>query len=115
MKKSPNEIEKALLAYRNTSKGNLGSPNQRLFRRQTRSSLPTTNKQLQPKIIENMEENLKKERERQKFYFDKHTIQRKVPDESDLVMVQHPTIKTWQPAKVMQKHSDRSLLVQLED
>jgi hypothetical protein len=30
-------------------------------------------------------------------------------------MVQHPTIKTWKPAKVMQKHSDRSLIVQLED
>jgi hypothetical protein len=115
LRKTPKEIEKALLVYRNTPRGELGSPNQRLFSRQTKSILPITQTQLKPLVVQKVHDNLKIERDKQKNVYDRNAVQRKSPNENDTVMVQHPTKKTWEPGEILQKESDRSMIVRTEN
>lgn len=68
------DINLALLNYRNTPRNeNLGSPAQRLMNRRLRSSFPTHDKRLEPRVVKNVGNQLKEIRDRQKMYFDKST------------------------------------------
>jgi hypothetical protein len=61
----------ALLSVRNTPRPGLESSAQRLFSRHTRTTLPTSESVLKPKIVKNVSENLRKIRLQKKAYFDK--------------------------------------------
>lgn len=64
------DIQLTLSNYRNTPRNNvLGSPDQRLFSRITRSILPVSHEKLKPKTVTNVNEL----RELKKTYADTHT------------------------------------------
>lgn len=112
LKKNPNDIEKALLACRNTPRDNMGSPNQRMLSRSVRTSLPATNNQLKPKVIENVPEKLKEAREKQKDYHDKISRAKPKPKIGEEVLVQHPKTRLWAKAVVTDHDSHpRSVIV----
>uniref|UniRef100_A0A0K8TB15 Integrase catalytic domain-containing protein n=1 Tax=Lygus hesperus TaxID=30085 RepID=A0A0K8TB15_LYGHE len=53
------DIQPALLLHRNTPRGNLGSPSQRLMSRRTRTLVPTHGDLLKPKIVSDVTNKLK--------------------------------------------------------
>ena len=63
-----------LLEYRNTPIDDVGSPAQLLMSRRLRSIIPTTNAQLQPKVLDphKVMEKLRFKQEKKKHYFDQH-------------------------------------------
>lgn len=66
------DIKLALLMYRNTPRSDvLGTPNQRLMSRHTRSLVPILKDQLMPRVIDDVSTNLQKQRDLQKLYHDR--------------------------------------------
>ena len=63
-----------LLEYRNTPIDDIGSPAQLFMSQQLRSIIPTSNAQLQPKVLDphKVKEKLRLKQEKQKRYFDQH-------------------------------------------
>ena len=62
----------ALLEYRNTFKsGKRLSPAQMLFSRSLRTTLPISNRLLNPEIFQNTGSSRKQRKSKQKFYYDK--------------------------------------------
>lgn len=82
-------VQQALLNYRNTRKSEqLGSPNQRLMSRVTRSTIPTTKSQLEPKLMNGIPEAIEKARQLQESHHDKHSKHTASPKVSDMVRMQ---------------------------
>ena len=62
----------ALLDFRNTPRDkHLGSPVQRLMGRRTKTTLPTSETLLKPKLVKNLSSNLKEKRNAEKSFYDK--------------------------------------------
>ena len=78
-----------LLEYRNTTIDEIASPAQLLMSRRFRSIIPTTEGQLQPRVLDPQQVNKKVrlKQERQKFYFDQHTKQLPVLKKGDQIRV----------------------------
>ena len=96
----------ALLEYRNTPTSDiLGSPAQRLMGCRTKTLLPTSNILLQPKTIhpKAVQNKLTMERDRQKYYYDRHAVPLKEFSTGDQVMMKGRD--RWQPATVLNKVS----------
>ena len=111
-------IELALLNFRNTSRNSkLQLPNQRLLSRITRSSLPVNKCMLKPKIVEEVQQQLKIGREKQKLYFDKAS--RSYRDKfhvGDKVLVQNPLNKIWSKGVIYKLTPYyRSVIVMMEN
>ena len=71
--KDKTDLWKALLEWRNTvTPGMKTSPSQRLMSRRTRSFLPCANKQYQPKVPNDIPENIIHKRQLAKYYHDRH-------------------------------------------
>lgn len=67
------DVKLALLTYRNTPRNNcLDSPSQRLMSRTTRSLIPTHVNNFKPRIVDNVHEELKDLRNKQKQYHDRN-------------------------------------------
>ncbi|KAG8198447.1 hypothetical protein JTE90_022184 [Oedothorax gibbosus] len=67
------DIQLALLNQRNTPRGNLGSPVQRLMGRRTKSTLFVEEKLLKPQLIKNVPSKLRERRNLEKQYADRGT------------------------------------------
>lgn len=107
------DFNSAMLNYRNTPRSeSLGSPAQRLMNRRLRSSFPTHDKKLEPKVVRNVEHQLKEIRGRQKFYFDKSTKTAPTVEIGDDVRLKLGH-RNWTGAKIV-SHTDkpRSVLVE---
>lgn len=68
----------ALLDFKNTPRDkHLGSPVQRLMGRRTKTTLPTSETLLKPKLVKNVSSNLKEKRNAEKSFYDRNS--RKLP------------------------------------
>lgn len=107
------DVYQALLMLRNTPRNNiLQSPNQRLFSRNTRTTIPISKQQLQPKVIENVSEELTRLRLQQKRYADRVSSPTKALKVNDKVTMQTGH-REWKPAKVVEKTQyPRSVIVE---
>ena len=86
----------ALLDFRNTPRDkHLGSPVQRLMGRRTKTTLPTSETLLKPKLVKNVSSNLKEKRNAEKSFYDRNS--RKLPQirEGDDVRIRRGNI--WEP------------------
>lgn len=103
----------ALLSYRNTPVNEtLGSPNQRLFGRRTKTTLPTSSTLLQPCVInpKAVQEALCKKKEKQKQYFDQHT--KELSDLKPGDNVRYETKNGLKPAVVTERRKEpRSYMI----
>lgn len=106
----------ALLNYRNTPRNDkIGSPNQRLMSRTTRSILPATVEQLKPKIVSGVEQQLIDIRNQQKLYHDRGAKEAPQIQVGDKVRVQRGK-RDWIGATVVQNtDKPRSLIVQTQN
>lgn len=109
------DIQLALLNLRNTPRNDqIGSPNQRLMSRMTRTNLPTSNENLKPKIVENVSEELKKLREKQKFYSDRTSRVTKDVEKGDKIRVQFGH-RNWLSGQVTENtENPRSVIIQTD-
>jgi hypothetical protein len=111
-RKEGTDLNLAILELRNTPRNNdFGSPAQRLFSRRTKSLLPVSDQLLKPKVVENVTTNLKKERDRQKRYYDQHTASLPKLSKGDHVLAKTDPQANWQPAKVKKEIAPRSYLI----
>lgn len=95
------DIKLALLTYRNTPRSDaLGSPNQRLMSRTTRSHLTMLEHQLKPQIIDNVQDNLQHVRDRQKHYHDRNVQPARQFSVGDKIRLQK-SHRNWTGATVM--------------
>ena len=104
----------ALLEYRNTPITGLQySPAQLLMSRTLRSKLPTSEKLLQPKVVD-AHADLQRRQESQKAYYDRRTVPLKQLQPGDVVRVQRG--KVWDPAIVtgVCDQQPRSYIIQNE-
>lgn len=110
------DIKLALLNYRNTPRNDaLGSPNQRLMSRTTRSLLPTNTKQLRPQAVEGVSEMLRKAREQQKQYYDRNTRAATPLQVGEQVRLQQDH-RNWTGAQVVSRSNvPRSYTVRTDD
>ena len=76
-----------LLEYRNTPINDVGSPAQLLLSRRSRLIIPTTNAQLQPKVLDphKVKEKLRLTQENQKHHFDQHAKHLPTLEKGDLI------------------------------
>lgn len=110
------DVQLALLNWRNTPRNDsLGSPNQRLFSRITRSPIPTTDSNLKPKIVQGVTSELERLRKKQANYSNKHTKQPVNYELNDKVRhkVAH---RQWEGARVIEKPESlpRSVIIQTD-
>ena len=85
----------SLLDWRNTpSEGMSSSPAQRMFRRRTRTLLPTTSYLLKPKVQEDVKEKLLKQKSKQAKYYNQNTKEL-------------PPLQTGEVVRVAPKPGDR--------
>lgn len=109
------DVQLALLHHRNTPRGTLGSPVQRLMSRRTKTLLPTTNKLLQPKVMKEVTKKLEEKKNREKSFADKRKRESPVfqPGEHILFRKNH---QDWLPALVVSPATEpRSLIIQTPD
>ena len=94
-----------LLEYRNTPIDDIGSPAQLLMSRRLRSIIPTTNAQLQPKVLNphKVMEKLRLKQEKQKHYFDQHAKHLPTLEKGDRIRVQMGS--HWKPG-VVTEHAE---------
>jgi hypothetical protein len=85
----------SLLSYRSTPASDAGSPAQLLMNRRFRTDLPTTSKQLVPKILNrrHVQNCLTKRKIEQKHYYDRSAKSRKPMHKGDQVRIYRG--KTW--------------------
>ena len=115
VKRDGSDLQLALLLLRNIPRGNIGSPVQRLMGRRTKTTLPTSERLLQPKIIRQVHEELKKMRESAKNCSDKNKVQDKefLCNQDVLLKIKD---RHWVPAKVIDReNSSRSYIVKTKD
>lgn len=107
------DVNLALLNYRNTPRDRqLGSPNQRLMSRKTRSVLPTNEELLKPKVITKVTDQLADLRKIQKDYHDRNTVHAPTIKVGDDVRMQRGN-RDWIAAKVTQQSDKpRSFIVE---
>ena len=106
-----------LLAIRNTpTQGMQSSPAQRLMNRRTRTTLPMHTELLKPALNDNVQNELKETKNREKEYFDRKAKDLAELSPGEIVRIQ-PDQKgcNWRKAKVIQHLGNRSYLVETED
>lgn len=109
------DIKLALLMYRNTPRSEaLGSPNQRLMSRNTRSFLTMFEDQLKPQIVNDVQINLQHLRDKQKHYYDRSAHPASQLSVGDQVRLQQSN-RNWTNATVMASAGKpRSFLVRTD-
>ncbi len=102
----------SLLEYRTTPLDLGLSPSELLMGRKLRSILPTSRKHLKPQTPdpEYVREKFLRNRNTQKFHFDKHTRPLKQLNIGDAVRIQQHD-RSWQPGIIKARHNDRSYIV----
>ncbi|XP_055690611.1 uncharacterized protein K02A2.6-like isoform X3 [Lutzomyia longipalpis] len=108
------DVRMALLMQRNTPGAELRAPVERLMSRKTRNPLSTTMNSLAPKTVKKNTQNLKEVREKQKMYADRNAKELDQLPVGSKVRVQERD-KSWTSGKVVDRVSDRSYNVELDD
>lgn len=106
------ELDLVLLEYRNTPVCGLKySPSEMLFSRKTRTQLPINTQLLQPKLVENVREDLVRNNEKTKQYYDQKSKERKIWfDPNDPIVFRKN--KRWEPGQIINKHfTPRSYII----
>lgn len=113
---SGTDYQFGLLHWRNTPNKIGASPCQRLMSRQTRTSMPTASENLKPKVINNVPELIKENREKSKLHYDQPTQRRADFEVGQPVMVQLKLNreKTWKEGKITNKLTDRAYEVAVD-
>ncbi|UYV81475.1 K02A2.6-like, partial [Cordylochernes scorpioides] len=110
-KQSGDDIQIALLNYRNTPREYMGSPVQRLLSRRTKTILPISKELLRPCIQKDVTLKLRRSRNKQKFYYDKGSR-----DEPTFKIGQEVYLRenrrNWKPATIVREDGPRSYTVQ---
>ncbi|UYV80706.1 K02A2.6-like, partial [Cordylochernes scorpioides] len=110
-KQSGDDIQIALLNYRNTPREDMGSPAQRLLSRRTKTILPISKELLRPCIQKDVTLKLRRSRNKQKFYYDKGSR-----DEPTFKIGQEVYLRenrrNWKPATIVREDGPRSYTVQ---
>lgn len=106
-----------LLHWRNTPNKVGSSPNQRIFSRRTRSSIPMTTTHMQPEIVKNVSLKIESNKRRHKHYYDRTA--RILPGlekgQSVAVQLNPDTDKYWSKGKILSKLKDREYCVEVND
>ncbi|KAJ3650969.1 hypothetical protein Zmor_017041 [Zophobas morio] len=107
------DIYLALLAYRNTPVYNSYTPSQILMSRILRDNMPRTKEQLTPQLInkERYHIKLKEARDKQKFYYDRHTTNRPEFEIKEKIYYQEKPGSIWKPGEIVKKEKDRSYTI----
>ncbi|UYV74104.1 hypothetical protein LAZ67_11002126, partial [Cordylochernes scorpioides] len=110
-KQSGDDIQVALLNYRNTPREDMGSPAQRLLSRRTKTILPISKELLRPCIQKYVTLKLRRYRNKRKFYYDKGSR-----DEPTFKIGQEVYLRenrrNWKPATIVREDGPRSYTVQ---
>ena len=96
---SGDDFYEALLMLRNTPRGDIGSPCERLFGRRTRTPIPTRSELLESESSVKTGEGLRQFRSIQKYYYDRNAKFRSDLLPSKAIRMQ-TTDKTWTPAEL---------------
>lgn len=112
-KRDHQDIHLAILNWRNTpSEGNNLSPVQKLHSRRTKTLLPTTSELLQPRVPNNITEDIEFRRQKAKAYYDKGAHPLPPLEIGDTVRLQpQDKAHSWSKASVIKKVAERSYLV----
>ena len=115
-KDSSQDINLALLEYRNTPVDQIEAPSVLLMGRELRSILPTHSNHLKPRYVspQHMKTRLRLKQQRQKRYYDQGSKPLPKLAVGEYIMMQQPN-KRWKQAVVKAVHSDRSYIVTTED
>lgn len=101
--KDESDVYLGLINFRNTPRDdNLKSPNQRLMSRVTRSQIPISKSSLCPNIVDDVQQNLSKLRQQQKFYADRHASIKPNLQVKDNIAIQVAP-KNWVSGEVIEK------------
>ena len=114
-KASGDDVYLALLAIRNTPQTiHETSPAQRLLNRRTKSTLPVSEKLLQPKINKKVDERIRKRQETQKKYHDRGAKELSTFRPGEMVRLQptHGNEKKWKRGKILRQVGIRSYEVE---
>lgn len=118
VKEGKEDIQAALLEWRNTPVADLGaSPVQLLMSRSTKTCLPVTEMKLEPKIHTGITDKLKFKQEKYKKHYDKGTCALDSLKIGQKVLIQkRPDLKaeTWVPGLVVALEGLRSYIVSIE-
>jgi len=109
---SGDDVYASLLAYRETAlSGLLYSPAEMLFNRQLRTKLPKSLVTLLPKSV-HAKDDLQLRQAKQKTCYDRSARELAPLHRGDTVLVRTDHEKTWEPAKIVQNHTNpRSYLL----
>lgn len=116
-KQDKTDYRLALLNWNNTPRDAfLGSPYQRLYSRITRTTVPTSDIKLKPKVVYKVSDRLRALRDEQAFYANRTTRKAETFRPGDQVRVKM-SHRNWSSGEVTNHHQNnpRSLNVQLED
>ena len=104
----------ALLDWRNSPTPEIKtSPVQRLMSKRTKSILPIDSRLLYPKVVENVQNDVLRKREKAKVYYDRTSKPLRDLKEGDVVRVQPLTRSgTWEMGKCIKKVAPRSYLIE---
>lgn len=110
------DLNLALLQYRNTPLTGTYSPAQVLMSRNLRMILPSTNRNLQPKLIDARQYNIRLEKTKRlsEQYYNKKGREYPNFTNSQTVYVQTKPNSIWLPGKVIEKLSNRRFKVRLD-
>nr|XP_002738307.1 PREDICTED: uncharacterized protein K02A2.6-like [Saccoglossus kowalevskii] len=108
----------AILDFRNTpTQGMNSSPVQRLMNRRTKTTLPTTAKLLKPSVVRNVGKQIKKNKAKQAYYYNKGAKDVQTLQQGDTVRIMPTAIsdKEWKKAEVNKQVNIRSYEVTTEE
>ena len=101
-----------LLEWRNIpSEGMNASPVQLLYARRKRTRLQVTKSLLVPQVISDVPEKIKSRKQKQKFYYDRHSHELPTLHEGDAVRMRLPGENEWSLGRVIGEEGPRSFWV----
>ena len=104
----------ALLEWRNTpTEGMNASPVQLLYGRRTRTRLPVAKQLLTPQVITDVPEKIKIRKQKQKYYYDRHSHELPKFLDGDAIRMRLPCEKEWSLGRVIGEEGTRSYLVKV--
>ena len=111
---SGDDFYEALLMLRNTPRGMIGSPSERLFGRRTRTLIPTRSELLEPENPTKISEGLSELRAEQKYYYDRHAKPRNEIAPHSAIRMQ-TNDNGWVPAELIKfDNTPRSQIVRTD-
>ena len=89
------------------------SPVQLLYGRRTRTRLPVAKQLLTPQVITDVPEKIKIRKQKQKYYYDRHSHELPKLLDGDAIRMRLPREKEWSLGRVIGEEGTRSYLVEV--